>query len=153
MTPSEGEHGTVTVILPYPISSNRYWRSYVPRGHTRAIVVLSDEAKAYKSAVQRIAISAGINEPIKGRVSLSVELYPSRPADWAKRARKDPAKWDDTVQCLDLDNALKVTIDALKNTVIDDDRWVRRIDAQRMAPDEYPARLIVTVRVISVTRY
>lgn len=127
--------GTIVLTLPYPISANRYWRSFVPRGHARAIVTLSDEAKAYKEQVNLLAWQQGVREPIEGRVAVEIDLYPQRPLDWAKRARKDPAGWDDTVQCLDLDNANKVLLDSLKGVAIDDDKWVRRITSQRMEPD------------------
>lgn len=135
----------IVLTLPYPISANRYWRSFVPRGHARAIVTLSDEAKAYKTEVQWLCIKAGVRRPITGRVCIEVDLYPNRPQDWAKRAAKDPAGWDDTVQCLDLDNANKVLLDSLKGVAIDDDKWVRRIVSERMEPDEAGARVVVRI--------
>src|SRR5574343_221261 len=117
----------ITLTLPYPISANRYWRSFVPRGHARAIVTLSDEAKDYKEQVNLLCWQAGIREPLEGRVAVTVQLFPQRPLDWARRARKDPQAWDDTVQCIDLDNANKVLLDALKGVAIEDDKWVRRL--------------------------
>lgn len=139
----------IRLTLPYPISANRYWRSFVPRGHTRAIVTLSDEAREYKERVNLLAWQAGIREPITGRVAIEVLLYPQRPLDWAKRARKDPAAWDDTVQCLDLDNANKVLLDSLKGVAIEDDKWVRRILSERMEPDELGARVVITITPIA----
>ena len=135
----------IVLTLPYPVSANRYWRSFVPRGHQRAIVTLSDEAKAYKTEVQWLCRKAGIRSPITGRVAIAVQLFPNRPQDWAKRAAKDPAGWDDTVQCLDLDNANKVLMDALKGVAIDDDKWVRRIVSERMEPDAAGARVVVRI--------
>lgn len=93
---------TITLTLPWPVSANRYWRSFVPRGHQRAIVTLSDEAKAYKEQVNLLAWQQGVREPIEGRVRVDIALYPHRPLDWAKRARKDPDGWSDSVQCIDL---------------------------------------------------
>jgi hypothetical protein len=58
----------IRLTLPYPVSANRYWRSFVPRGHKRAIVTLSDEAKSYKSQVGWMCKQAGIRKPITGRV-------------------------------------------------------------------------------------
>lgn len=138
----------ITLTLPYPVSANVYWRSFVPRGHTRAIVTLSDEAKAYKATVGKLVRAAGIRAPIAGRVAISVQLYPARPQDWARRARKDPAGWDDDVRCIDLDNANKVLLDSLKGLAIDDDRWVRRIVSERMEPDG-DARVIVTIEELA----
>lgn len=134
----------IELTLPYPISANRYWRSYVPRGKSRAMTVLSDEAKAYKRDAAWLARKQGLRQPIDGRVMLTVRLYPKRPQDAAKRAARDPMGWDDSVQCLDLDNSLKVLIDALKGIAFADDRWVWRIDAQRMEPDG-DARVVVGI--------
>lgn len=133
----------ITLTLPYPPSCNRYWRSYARGG--RSVVVVSEEAKAYRSAVLAAALVAGVRRPILGRVAVDVRLYPSRPADWAKRQRINPDAWDDSVRCIDLDNANKVLLDAIKGCLIDDDRWVRSITAERMEPDG-EARVVLTVR-------
>ena len=138
---------SVTMTLPYPLSANRYWRTYMPKGFKAPVTVVSAEAKAYKAQVCGLARIAGVKAPIAGRVAIDVRLYPNRPQDWAKRAAKDPMAWDDTVQCLDLDNANKVLFDALKGVVIEDDRWVRRITSGRMEPDG-EARVEVTITAI-----
>jgi crossover junction endodeoxyribonuclease RusA len=135
------------MTLPYPLSANRYWRTYMPKGFKAPVTVVSAEAKAYKAQVCGLARIAGVKAPIAGRVAIDVRLYPNRPQDWAKRAAKDPMAWDDTVQCLDLDNANKVLFDALKGVVIEDDRWVRRITSERMEPDG-EARVVVTITAI-----
>ena len=134
----------IKITLPYPCSANRYWRSFVPRGHKRAIVTLSDEAKSYKSQVGWICRAAGIHQPLAGRVHIDVKLYPKRPQDYAKRMRKAPDSWDDDVMCLDLDNANKVLFDALKGVAIVDDKWVRKLTAERMEPDG-EARVELTI--------
>ncbi len=137
----------IKLVLPYPISANRYWRSFVPRGHQRAIVTLSDEAKSYKQQVGWMCKAAGIKAPIAGRVEVDIKLYPKRPQDWAKRAAKNPNGWDDDVQCLDLDNVNKVLFDALKGIAIEDDRWVRRLTSERMEPDG-EARVVLVIRAL-----
>ena len=139
----------IELTLPYPISANRYWRSFVPRGHTRVIVTLSDEAKAFKNQVGWMCRAAGVREPIAGRVSIEILLYPKRPLDWERRMRKNPLAWDDDVQCLDLDNANKVLLDSLKGIAIDDDRWVRRIVSERMEPDG-EARVVVRITPLAL---
>jgi crossover junction endodeoxyribonuclease RusA len=139
----------IKLVLPYPISANRYWRSFVPRGHQRAIVTLSDEAKSYKQQVGWMCKAAGIKQPIIGRVHIDIQLYPKRPQDWAKRAAKRPDSWDDDVQCLDLDNVNKVLFDAIKGIAIEDDKWVRRLTSERMEPDG-EARVVVTIRPLQV---
>ena len=138
----------IELTLPYPVSANVYWRSFVRRGHSRAIVTLSDEAKTYKAMVGRLVRAAGVVRPIAGRVAITVRLYPARPQDWARRARKDPAGWDDDVRCIDLDNANKVLLDSLKGWAIEDDRWVRRIVSERMEPDG-EARVVVTIEQLA----
>lgn len=139
----------ISLTIPYPVSANRYWRSFVPRGHKRAIVVLSDEAKAFKSEVGWIAKAAGIRAPFDGRVAMTIKLYPGLPQDAAKRMRKLGDGWDDRVRSIDLDNALKVLIDSLKGIAYDDDKQVWRIAAERMEPDGQ-ARAVVTVEPIVV---
>lgn len=134
----------IELVLPYPISANRYWRTYMPKGFKAPVTTLSKEAKEYKAQVRVLAKAAGINSPLSGRVAVSYVLFPQRPQDYAKRMRVDPEGWDDTVQCIDLDNAQKVLMDSLKGVVIDDDKWVRRIEAERAEPDG-EARIVVRV--------
>ena len=139
----------VTLTLPWPVSSNRYWRTFMPKGFKAPVTTLSKEAKDYKQAVGLIAKEAGIIKPIAGRVAVSYVLYPQRPQDWANRAAKDPVRWDDSVQCLDLDNALKVMLDSLKGVVFGDDKFVFEIHGRRAEPDGV-GRMVVTVSPIAV---
>lgn len=144
---------SVRLILPYPISANRYWasRTVTPRGKPAfTSTYVTTEAKAYKAYVQQLALVAGVRKPIAGRVRVEFTLYPNRPQDWQKRMRKDGAAWDDTVQCLDLDNAQKVVLDSLKDVVFQDDAWVREISARRAEPDEFGARLVAVVTPLAV---
>lgn len=141
------------LTLPYPISANRYWATRVltPKGTNRAMAMtyVTAEAKHFKTQVQILALEAGVRKPIQGRVAIEYTLHPKRPQDWATRARKDPMGWEDTVMCIDLDNAQKVLLDALKGIVIDDDRWVRSIKATRGEPLE-TAALVVKVSAMPV---
>lgn len=137
----------ICLTLPWPLSSNRYWRSFVPRGQKRAIVTLSNEAKEYKATVAGVVRRSGA-KPIAGRVALTLHLYPARPQDAQKRIQADPIAWDDSVRSIDLDNALKVTLDALKGLAFGDDSMVRKIVAERMEPDGL-ARAVVTVSAIT----
>lgn len=138
----------IILTLPYPVSANTYWQSFVAPGARRAIVHLSNEAKAYKRDVGKLCQAAGIRAPLAGRVAIGVQLFPQRPQDWARRARKLGETWDDDVRCIDLDNANKVLLDALKGIAFEDDRWVRRLQAERMEPDEHGARVIVAIEQI-----
>ncbi|MFY3127614.1 RusA family crossover junction endodeoxyribonuclease [Achromobacter xylosoxidans] len=144
---------SVLLTLPYPISANRYWasRTVTPRGKPAfTSTYVTPEAKDYKAQVQKLALVAGVRKPIAGRVRVEFTLYPNRPQDWQKRMRKDGAAWDDTVQCLDLDNAQKVVLDSLKDVVFQDDAWVREISARRAEPDEFGARLVAVVTPLAV---
>lgn len=138
----------ITLTLPYPISANRYWRTSV-RG-TFVSTYVSTEAKDYKEKVGWLCKAAGIRAPLAGRVAIEVQLYPNRPQDFKTRMRKHGAAWDDTVQCLDIDNANKVLLDALKDVAIEDDKWVRRLSSERMEPDEHGARVVVRIEQLAV---
>ncbi|AUT62901.1 RusA family crossover junction endodeoxyribonuclease [Paraburkholderia terrae] len=122
----------VTLMLPYPVSANRYWRSYVVQGHVQTVV--SSEAKAYRREVAWLLKIAKIREPIFGRIALTVTLHPKMPQDARQRMRKYGDQWEDGVSCIDLDNSLKILLDALKGRVFIDDRFVWRIHAERGEP-------------------
>ncbi|MFS4515917.1 RusA family crossover junction endodeoxyribonuclease [Delftia tsuruhatensis] len=136
----------VTIVLPYPVSANRYWQTRVIRkGATHmALTYVSAEAKAFKEKVGWLARAAGVQAPIKGRFNLAITLHPHRPKDADRRIRRDPHEWEDTVQCIDLDNASKVSIDALKGIVFEDDGWAWEIVSRRGEPVE-GGKLVVTI--------
>jgi crossover junction endodeoxyribonuclease RusA len=140
----------IRITLPYPISANRYWQSFVPRGSTRALVHLSTEAKQYRKQVAALCAAAGIRTALAGRVAIDVQLYPHRPLDWQRRQRLHGAAWDDTVQCIDIDNANKVLLDSIKGVAIEDDKWVRRLTAERMEPDGGEARVVLTITPLAL---
>lgn len=138
----------VTLMLPYPISTNLYWRSRIvtPRvGPAFVNTYVSPEAKAYKEGVAWAAVVAGVRKPFPWRVQLEIRLFPHRPLDWAKRMKANPIAWDDTVQCLDLGNCEKVLSDAMNGVVFTDDKMIWRTVLERMLPDEKGARVEVTV--------
>lgn len=137
--------------LTYPVSANRYWatRVIVKSGKRPvAMTYVTPEAKAYKLAIQSIARDAGVTTPILGRVELRIKLYPHRPLDYLKRQKLHGNYWDDTVQCIDLGNSEKVISDALKNVVMEDDKWIWRIISERMKPDDGGARAVVAITEI-----
>lgn len=117
-------------------------------GRPMATTYISADGKAYKKQVSAMVAAAGITAPIAGRVQVDIKLYPHRPLDWQKRMRLAGAAWDDSVMCIDIDNANKVLLDSIKDVVIEDDRWVRRLSAERMEPDG-EARVVVTVTAMT----
>jgi crossover junction endodeoxyribonuclease RusA len=138
----------IELTLPYPISANRYWRNVTIPGRT--MLVPTREAKDYKEQVGWLCRAAGVKAPIAGRVAITIRLYPARPQDWAKRQRTHGQTWDDSVRCIDLDNANKVLLDSLKGVAIEDDRWVRSLHCDRMEPDEKGARVEMTIAALAV---
>lgn len=114
------------LILPYPVSANRYWRHISHPSTKRPITLISREAKAYREACAWIAKCAGA-KTISGIVELRILLVPKNGI------------------CMDLDNALKVAIDALKGIVYGDDAQVYCIVAHRADADPAGSRLEVEV--------
>jgi len=137
------------LTLPWPVSANRYWRSFiVGKGPQRRVAVfVSDEAKAYRREVALRLKQAGIRIPITGRISLALTLHPQRPLDADRRMRKLGDAWDDDVRSIDLDNSIKVLVDALKGHAFADDKWVWRIDAARGEPLPEPC-VKVTIGIV-----
>lgn len=140
----------ITLTLPYPISANRYWRP-VPIGK-HVTMVPTKEAKQYIADVSRLARAAGIASPYDSRVKMAIKLYPHRPLDWQKRMRLHGAEWDNTVQCMDLGNCEKVLSDALQGVIYTDDKWIWSETKDRMEPDEYGARVVVTITPIATAQ-
>lgn len=141
----------VCLTLPYPISANAYWGSRVvtPKGgRPMALTFVTHEARDYKKTVEQLARAAGVRAPIIGRVQLEIWLFPGRPQDWQTRQRKLGQHWDTDVRCIDLDNANKVLLDALKDVAMADDKFVFRLLSQRMEPDSKGARTLVRITKI-----
>jgi crossover junction endodeoxyribonuclease RusA len=132
----------IVIKLPYPLSANKYWRPVPINGHVT--MVPTKEAKAFKSEIAWLLRAAGVRKPFPWRVRIHLDLYPKRPQDWQARMRKYGENWDDTVQCIDIDNARKVLYDAFKGVAIVDDKWVWGDSADRCEPDG-DARVVVTI--------
>lgn len=135
----------LTVTLPYPLSANKYWRPVPLAGHVT--IVPTKEAKAFKADIAKLLKAAGVREPFPHRVHIHIDLYPKRPQNWQTRMRKHGATWDDSVQCIDIDNARKVLYDAFKGVVIVDDKWIWSDSANRCEPDG-EARVVVRITPI-----
>lgn len=108
----------INLRLPYPVSANVYWRVSASGG--RSVTYVSNEAKNYKQAVKILGRKA---VPISGDVSVSIELLPKLTK--GGKAHK---------QVLDLDNAIKVTLDALIGVAYADDKQVKYIKAKYGEP-------------------
>lgn len=104
--------------LPYPVSANVYWRT-TARGN-KVTTYVSDEAKQYKRTVWLIARKMKL---IEGDASIALALHPRMTK--SGKAHK---------QVLDLDNAIKVTLDALIGIAYEDDKQVKHISARYGEP-------------------
>lgn len=124
----------IVMRLPYPVSANRYWRTFVPKGGKRAITHLSKEAAQYKRTVGLIALEAGIRKSTERWVNLDLWVHPMEPKDAAARARKIGPGWPLLVSCIDIDNALKVTCDALEKVAYENDKQIIDLRIRRGAP-------------------
>lgn len=124
------------LILPYPVSANRYWVTfpYLDRvtRKPKAVTVPSAEAKSYKSEVGWIAKAAGFREPTTKPVTLTFWLRPKMNKDGSANG---------TV--LDLGNALKVAEDALQGIVYVNDKQVKAIRMGYGAPADGGALVVV----------
>lgn len=116
------------LMLPYPVSANRYWRSFKARNSNYVNVVISDEAKVFKQECGWMAKKAGLISPVSGHLELRIVLHPIKPKT---------IRLDSEVRCMDLDNALKVSIDALKGICYHDDNQIRRLCAEKGEPIEH----------------
>jgi len=134
----------IHLVLPYPVSANRYWRHGLIKG--RPVTFVTKEAKAYREDVGWKARAQGLRTPSSERIEIALVLYPARPKDWAKRKAKNPDRWDDSVQCMDLGNCEKVVGDALNGIAWVDDKQIFRMVKHRAEPDEHGARLELYIR-------
>ena len=125
------------LVLPYPISTNRYWRSF------RGRMVRSKLALEYKEDVEARALEAGVGL-FEGCVAVAMLLCPALPKDWAKRQKKD-VHWVLGLRRIDLDNAQKVALDALQGIAYENDRQITQLSIALGPPREGGA-LVVLVK-------
>jgi len=95
----------ISFTLPLPPSANRYWR------HANNRAYLSTEAKLYKRAVYYLLKSKRIT-PLQNEVAIKLNVYRQRKAG-------------------DLDNRIKVCLDALNGLAYKDDSQIVEIHAHR----------------------
>lgn len=101
----------IVLTLGYPVSANRYWRI------ARNRLFLSSEAKAYKNAAKIEFAKTGAIA-LTGLVTVALMLHPKlTKSGEASKVR------------IDLDNCLKVVIDALNGLAYIDDKQIVRINA------------------------
>lgn len=101
----------VTLVLPWPPSMNRYWRSITIKGQAR--VVLSADGREYRESVIG-AVVAQRSPRVTGRVAVRV------------------AAWVPDRRPRDLDNMFKAILDSLTHAgVIEDDSFIDTLAIRR----------------------
>ena len=105
------------ILLPHPISANRYWRNY------RGRMVVSAEARAYKVEVKGRWMEAHGLLRVNYPVHVDIGYMPR------KTKNGQPSKVR-----LDLDNTIKVLNDALNRVAWWDDSQVVSIRARIISP-------------------
>ena len=113
---------TVNLILPTPPSANIYWRT-----DRRGFAYLSDEAKAYKIDIAKIAELPAL---IYSEIAITVKFF---------RAQRSG----------DLDNRLKCLFDAMQKVVYENDSQIVEIHAFRLE-DKFRPRVEVEIRVLGL---
>ena len=103
----------IRLFLPWPPSANAYWRV----GNNR--VYVSKKAKEYKTTAQSIFLVEKLRM-VKGPVSMGLVI--TFPKDKRTATR-------------DLDNCIKVTLDALEGLAFDNDNLIRIIMARKNGID------------------
>lgn len=98
------------LTIAYPPSANRYLR------HTGSVTYRTSEANAYRKQAQLAAMAAGAKLHRFGPVEVHATLHPRL----TKTGRASETR-------IDLDNCLKVALDALEGIAFDNDKQVRRI--------------------------
>lgn len=100
------------ITLDFPPSANTYWR------HDRGVIHRSTEANNYREYVSLICATAGMT-PLSGDVAIELAFF---------RPRKSG----------DLDNRLKVILDALAGYAYHNDSQIVEIHAFRYDDKLYP---------------
>lgn len=117
------------ILLPYPPSANRYWRTFRGR-HVR-----SADAMQYRGEVLHRATLYGLRL-LSGPVRVTATLHPRLTLKGqASRTR------------IDLDNAVKVVLDALQGVAYDNDRQIEDLHLT-LGPAMSDGGLSVDVRAL-----
>ncbi len=103
-------------LFPYPVSANKYWRRF---GHS---MVISKEAKDYKQK-SRIAYRANGGFQLLGDVAVDIMLLP--------KLNKNGTTCK---VVMDLDNCIKITLDAMNGVAYIDDKQVKSITVKYGKP-------------------
>lgn len=111
------------IILPLPPSANLYWRNY------RGRMVVSTEATQYKADVAKLARLRDVECIGTGAVRVTMHMHFSTVA-------------------ADLDNRIKVALDAMNGVFFTDDKQVTEIHAYKHIANRATAHIEIEVEAI-----
>lgn len=118
---------SVELILPYPVSTNRLWRVH------RNFVVKSHEALAYQHQV--VAETRRSTHVFFSTECLAVKII-LLPRQIKTSKRHVTQEQTASKICLDLDNCLKLPLDALQGVLYKNDKQIRKIELEYGPPVE-----------------
>lgn len=95
------------IELPYPVSTNIYYRNY------RGFMTISKIGRAYKEAVRK---KYSHITPTDDDYMLYIKLHP--------RMKKDGTAF---AKMIDIDNSLKCMLDSLQGIIYNDDKQIKSI--------------------------
>lgn len=123
---SQGWCDVITLTLPYPPSTNTYYRS-LRKGPMAGRVLISEKGRNYREAVKR---SVGFTHAAQnGRLSVGITLFPP------DRRRRD------------VDNCLKALLDSLTHAgVWDDDNQIKKLSIEMT--DRIEGKVEISIEVI-----
>lgn len=136
----------VTLLGPYPISLNKYLRICNNRNFR------TKEANEFKDKFQQLARNAGITEPMDGFVEVDIVIYPKMTKTCTKLAKKDPLYYL-KIQCLDVDNCLKVLLDSFNKIIYTDDKKIVKLSISKGIPYCEEGATKITIKKINEADY
>lgn len=117
----------IRLVLPLPPSANVYWR------HTNGRTFVSHQARSFLDEVHLAVAGQGLSAPLSGNLEVKIDVYRQRRSG-------------------DLDNRIKVLLDALQGRAYLNDSQVVRIVAERHDDKENP-RVEVEIKEIEDGEY
>ena len=112
------------LIIPYPPSVNRYWRTHNGR------MLISREGRQYRQDVQA-TLCYSPREPFIDRLDVEIEIHPP---DHRRR---------------DIDNVLKAILDSLQHAgVYEDDSQIDKLTVERMSVSAPAGHVVVRITPI-----
>ena len=136
----------IKIIGPYPISVNAYSRIVNNRRYN------TKEANEFKQKFQELARETGLIEPLNGFVEVDIIIYPKLTKTAIKLSKKDPLYYL-KIQCLDVDNCLKVLLDSFNKVIYTDDKKIVRLSICKGKPYCENGATQITIKKIDYTQF